>query len=44
MYEGHYYAYCKNNEGLFKSYDDKVSKCKNPLNKNAYLLFYKKES
>ena len=42
MNGGHYYAFCKN-KGIWLTFDDeKVSLCENPVNKDAYLLFYKK--
>ena len=41
---GHYYAYCKN-KGLWITFnDEKLSKCDNPINKDAYLLFYKRKT
>ena len=44
MNGGHYFAHCKNN-GLWITFnDDKLSKCDNPIDKDAYLLFYKKEN
>ena len=43
MNGGHYYAYCKN-RGIWVTFDDeKVSKCENPISKDAYLLFYKRK-
>ena len=43
MNGGHYYAYCKNN-GLWITYnDERLSYCKNPIDKDAYLLFYKRK-
>ena len=44
MNGGHYIAFCKN-KGIWVTYDDeKVSRCENPISKDAYLLFYKKKS
>ena len=41
---GHYISYCKN-QGDWLIYNDvKVGYCKNPINKGAYLLFYKRKS
>ena len=40
---GHYYAFCKNNNVWLTFDDDKVSYCENPVNKYAYLLFYKRK-
>ena len=43
MNGGHYYAFCKN-KGIWCTFDDeKVSKCENPISKDAYLLFYKRK-
>jgi hypothetical protein len=42
MNGGHYYAYCKNN-GIWITFDDDELKiCKNPVDKDAYLLFFKR--
>ena len=44
MNGGHYYAYCKN-DGLWIVYDDeKLYLCKTPIDKDAYLLFYKRKN
>ena len=44
MNGGHYYAYCKN-RGLWITYDDQqLSICHNPIDKDAYLLFYKRKN
>jgi ubiquitin carboxyl-terminal hydrolase 4/11/15 len=48
MFGGHYYSYCKNNDGWYEFNDEKISKiCSfedNDIDKivtqNAYLLFY----
>ena len=41
---GHYYSYCKN-QGEWLTYNDvNVNYCKNPINKDAYLLFYKRKT
>jgi hypothetical protein len=43
MNGGHYIAFCKN-KGIWITYDDdRVIKCENPISKDAYLLFYKKQ-
>ena len=43
MNGGHYIAFCKN-RGIWVTFDDeKVSKCENPISKDAYLLFYKRK-
>ena len=43
MNGGHYIAYCKN-KGIWCTFDDEnVSQCKNPISKDAYLLFYKRK-
>ena len=40
---GHYIALCKN-DGQWIFYNDKkVGYCENPINKDAYLLFYKRK-
>jgi ubiquitin carboxyl-terminal hydrolase 8 len=42
---GHYYAYCKNIDGEWYNYDDShISKLKNIITENAYVLFYKKKN
>ena len=42
MNGGHYYAYCKN-KGIWITFNDEnLSKTKNPVDKDAYLLFYKR--
>ena len=42
MNGGHYYAYCKNG-GKWITYDDEsLRACNNPIDKDAYLLFYKR--
>ena len=42
MNGGHYYAYCKN-QGIWITFDDDELKlCKNPIDKDAYLLFFKR--
>lgn len=42
MNGGHYYAYCKN-KGIWITFDDEELKlCKNPVDKDAYLLFFKR--
>ena len=44
MNGGHYYAYCKN-KGLWITFnDEKLYKCTNPVDKDAYLLFYKRKN
>ena len=44
MNGGHYYAYCKN-KGLWITFDDeKLYKCSNPVDKDAYLLFFKRKN
>ena len=41
---GHYYAYCKN-KGIWITFnDEKLYLCDNPIDKDAYLLFYKRKS
>ena len=41
---GHYEAICKNNNDWIL-YDDKTfKKIKEPFNKNAYILFYKRKN
>ena len=41
---GHYFAFCKN-DGQWLFYNDKkVGYCENPINKDAYLLFYKRKN
>ena len=44
MNGGHYYAYCKNNGRWIKYDDENFSECKNPTDKDAYLLFYKRKN
>ena len=42
MNGGHYYAYCKN-QGIWITFDDDELKlCKNSIDKDAYLLFFKR--
>ena len=42
MNGGHYYAYCKN-KGIWITFnDDEVKLCKDPVDKDAYLLFFKR--
>ena len=44
MNGGHYYAYCKN-KGIWITFnDEKLSRCFNPIDKDAYLLFYKRKN
>ena len=44
MNGGHYYAYCKN-RGIWITFDDhRLSYCHNPIDKDAYLLFYKRKN
>ena len=44
MNGGHYYAYCKN-KGVWLTFNDEnITKCKNPVDKDAYLLFYKRKT
>ena len=44
MNGGHYYAYCKN-RGIWITFnDERLSKCNNPIDKDAYLLFYKRKN
>lgn len=44
MNGGHYYAYCKN-RGVWITFDDQsLSYCQNPIDKDAYLLFYKRKN
>ena len=44
MNGGHYYAYCKN-RGIWITFDDQqLSYCHNPIDKDAYLLFYKRKN
>ena len=40
---GHYIALCKNDGQWFFYNDKKVGYCENPINKDAYLLFYKRK-
>ena len=42
MNGGHYFAHCKNNGRWITFNDDKLYKCEDPIDKDAYLLFYKK--
>ena len=43
MNGGHYIAYCKN-KGIWCVFDDeKITRCENPISKDAYLLFYKRK-
>ena len=44
MNGGHYYAYCKNNGRWIKYDDESFYECKNPTDKDAYLLFYKRKN
>ena len=44
MNGGHYIAYCKNFERWFQFNDREVEDIKNPIHKDAYLLFYKREN
>ena len=41
---GHYYSFCKNNGDWLFYNDSDVGYCKNPINKDAYLLFYKRRN
>ena len=40
---GHYVAFCKNNGQWITYNDQNLYFCKNPINKDAYLLFYKRK-
>ena len=41
---GHYIAYCKNFGRWFKYNDKMVERLENPIHKDAYLLFYKRQN
>ena len=43
MNGGHYYAYCKNRGMWITFNDERISICHNPIDKDAYLLFYKRK-
>lgn len=44
MNGGHYIAYCKN-FGIWAQFNDRiVEKIENPIHKDAYLLFYKRQN
>ena len=44
MNGGHYFAHCKNNGIWITFNDEKFEKCDNPIDRDAYLLFYKKQN
>ena len=41
---GHYYALCKNNNRWLKFNDDDIEFDVDPIDKNAYILLYKKKN
>ena len=41
---GHYYSFCKNNGNWLYYNDSEVGYCQNPIDKDAYLLFYKRKN
>ena len=44
MNQGHYTAICKNNDKWISYNDSNLSISKNPVSKNAYVLFYKMQN
>ena len=44
MSSGHYTAICKNNNKWINYNDSSLDINKNPVSKNAYVLFYKKQN